>query len=568
MGGDFGPKMKFAGYDALVITGKAPGPKYLYVSQDDVLIMDAEHLWGLTTVNTQDVLVRKHGQEVSVACIGPAGEHLVRWATIESKTENSFGQGGFGAVMGDKKLKAIVIQPGSWKVPIADPGALIHEITKVNREISPLGVLSGQTELEHGRYVMRRVSPAWSSCTAGRLNDSQGPTCPAAYYSKVPRSYTGEGSFSGHVHCIGGAGGRLCNDQSNFELAVELNKLTCHLGLNQWEAFGSLCFFMKTAYNEGKLSKVLGEKIDKSLMRPETAVRFLRSVARRHEDGDIWAEGVSRAADIMGLSDIAGRIQKHGYGSHWDGRHQQPIHYPVWVVSALSWALAGKDPFNQAHGHVCYYASFVTEWAPSGFGPGKEGCRARNGQPTLPYQRFLEPGARLYGATYPNHGWIDHELGYVDKEYVTLWHENRGIIKSSVPVCDFSFPLIYNVDRPGLVGYIEAEVKLFNAVVGTDWTLEQMHVAADRVQNVLRALLVRQGRTRSDDESVIPYFEQPAAWPAEPASIDTLRFTDLLGRYYALRGWDKETGWPKRQTLERLGLKDIADQLESIGRLP
>lgn len=111
-------------------------------------------------------------------------------------------------------------------------------------------------------------------------------------------------------------------------------------------------------------------------------------------------------------------------------------------------------------------------------------------------------------------------------------------------------------------------MRLFNAVVGTDWSLDDMNKAAERVFNVMRALHVRQGRNRKHDESAIPYFEQPANWPDEPGpqTIDVNKFLDLLDRFYKLRGWDKDTGCPTRAKLEALGLKDIADGLANKKR--
>jgi aldehyde:ferredoxin oxidoreductase len=226
------------------------------------------------------------------------------------------------------------------------------------------------------------------------------------------------------------------------------------------------------------------------------------------------------------------------------------------VYSALSWAVQGRDPFNQEHGYVERYPSFVSEWSE----------KTLWDTATIPYREMREAGAKLYGARHANSGWDDPENGYIDKEYPVVWHNHRAIIKSSLPVCDRQFPLLYDATAPDKLGDTDAELRLFNAVVGTDWSPDEMNKAAERVFNVMRALHVRQGRKRKDDESVIRYFEQPAFWPDEPGpqTIDTDQFLDLIDRYYLLRGWEKSSGRPTRAKLEELGLKEIADGLDHL----
>lgn len=98
---------------------------------------------------------------------------------------------------------------------------------------------------------------------------------------------------------------------------------------------------------------------------------------------------------------------------------------------------------------------------------------------------------------------------------------------------------------------------------------DDLYTAAARCFNILRALHVKQGRTRQDDESVIPYFvNQPSYHPSEIQTLDVTKFRALLDNYYTRRGWDKATGYPTRATLEGLGLKDVADELNSLGKLP
>lgn len=579
-GGDFGPKLKWAGYDAVVITGKAAKPKYLYVDEKDVQILDGEFLWGTTSYTAQDALARKHGDEVAVVCIGPAGENKVRWATIQSRSENAAGQGGFGAVMGDKNLKAIVVKPGTVKVKVAHPETLLAEAIKIQKEICPGGQHERPVSEDTDRYGVRHQSCAYSGCTAGAQPAYDLPR----YYSKVPRKYTGDGTVSGVAYCVGTVSAWLLdNDFGKVERMVEFNKLCDELGVNVWEMFAGMAWFWQNCQQAGKLDKILGEKVelnrngpavypktDRSAgAPPEFAVKFIRAVAYREGEGDIWAEGTSRAADKLGLSDYAWKTHKHGYAPHWDGRYLQHVKSPVWIVSALGWATQGRDPYNQQHGYVERYTSHITEWAPFGEGTGKKDFPTWFMDKTISYREACEAGAKIYGARNANEGWDKPELGYVDKEYVATWHEKRAIMKCSIPVCDRQFPLLYDSTQPDNIGDIDAEVRLFNAVVGTNWTLDDMHKACERTFNVMRALHVRQGRTRAHDESIIPYFQQPANWPDEPApqELDARKFKELLEKYYKLHGWDTATGYPTRAKLEEMGLRDVARELARLGKL-
>ncbi len=123
-GGHLAPELKFAGYDGVVVEGKSERPVYLWIDNDHASLRDASHLWGKLTHDTEDALRGELGDsDIRVACIGPAGEKLVRFACIQADYHREFGRGGAGAVMGAKNLKAIVIR-GTGQVDVADPPAL------------------------------------------------------------------------------------------------------------------------------------------------------------------------------------------------------------------------------------------------------------------------------------------------------------------------------------------------------------------------------------------------------------------------------------------------------------
>jgi aldehyde:ferredoxin oxidoreductase len=476
--------------------------------------------------------------------------------------------------MGDKKLKAVVVQPGTQKIPIANPDDLIMASKMAADSVTPGGKYEQQLLFDHDNFQSRQLSCAWGSCQASIASCPLSGGNGVGYYNKVPTKYTGGGTTSYLCFCASGGVTRWM--EADRGVRVEMGAWTADLGLNHWELFTpGISAFMWNCYNAGKLTKIMGDRVEfpsdgpavfpktKSTVNfpPELVTKWFNNITYRNGEGDIWAEGIPRAADALGLEDQVWKTHKHGYGPHWDGRYLQFIHSPVWIVSAMFWAMACRDP-NVDHAYAARYQSCVKEWYPDG--------NSSWGTPPIPYADWVNAGSIIYGAPNANAGWDNPSLLYEDKEYTTIWHENERMVKNSGPYCDKFYPCIYDALAPPYVGYINAEPDLYNAVVGTEWTHSDLFNAAERAFNVKRAIWVRQGRSRVHDESVIPYFEQPDNYPDElpPQTVEANKFLDLMDRYYELRGWDKANGWPTRTRLESLGLKDIADELESLGKLP
>ena len=133
-GGVFGPELKYAGYDNIVFTGHADKPFYLWIHNDEVEIRDASHLWGRDTYKTQEIIRSEIDSDVKVACIGPAGENLVHFATVQSALGHSAGRTGTGGVMGSKNLKAIVVR-GTKGINLADPEKYLSIVEELQQEL-------------------------------------------------------------------------------------------------------------------------------------------------------------------------------------------------------------------------------------------------------------------------------------------------------------------------------------------------------------------------------------------------------------------------------------------------
>jgi aldehyde:ferredoxin oxidoreductase len=560
LGGHWGPALKYAGWDGIVITGRAERPAYLWIEDDRVELRDAGELWGSGTYATQQRLAAEHGRGISCLAIGQAGEHLSRLAIINSETESAAGQGGFGAVMGAKGLKAIAVR-GTGGVRIARPDEFLRVCQAIAQELhAPCGVPQpgGLDPEQVARYGAR-----CDACTQGcavRCVYSH-------YYRKVPsRLHPGE-MLAGQMHCVSnlfpGMDDALYDWKIGFEAGFELSKLANDYGINHWDLLIGVVPWLRTCQAAGLVADLDGLPLD--FDSPAFWAELLRRIAYREgEMGDALSQGGRRAPALLGFGQeiMDAFYTGWGFSAHWGGHtnHANSIFFPYWLVSALQWAMDTRDPMGGAHG----YAQNIMMWSPSVAGDAG-----------LSWEELTRVAARVYGTEQAAHPLS----GYDAKAIPAVWHGHRGVIKDSAPVDDQMFPRIYSkrtADHFARSGDMEGpafEAHMLAAATGVDWDADSLDHAAERVFNLERALQVRNyGRTRAMDESVIPFFERPEymvnPFIGHRMSLDRTEFLRLMDEYYALRDWDPETGRPTRAKLEMLGLRDVADDLERRGLLP
>jgi aldehyde:ferredoxin oxidoreductase len=188
----------------------------------------------------------------------------------------------------------------------------------------------------------------------------------------------------------------------------------------------------------------------------------------------------------------------------------------------------------------------------------------------LSWDTIKSVGQHLYGTDKP----VDPTSDYEDKEIAAVWHGHRSVLKDSVTVDDNMFPMILSFNYPDgraraldMEG-VDFEYHLFTSATGVDIGLEEMDRACERIFNLERAIQIRNyNRQRSDDETVIPYFEQKEWWEnpyrGKKMELDREKFLPLLEKYYRLRGWDVVNGRPMANKLRQLGLGDVAQDLIS-----
>lgn len=560
IGARWGGRLKRAGYDGLVVTGASERPVYILIQDDEVSILPAEELWGLDTLETQQAVQDAHGKTVRTLTIGPAGERLSGIATVQTATSSVAGQGGFGALMGSKKLKAISVLC-SGRVAVADPEKLKWLYRAVGDEVRtqrgrPRDWAAVNKRLKQEGGGRARLHSCTESCPApcGRI------------YSDVPGCHF-DRKWSGAMACVSGIfrGGRgsVYDWDLGFRGGLELNLYANGLGLNHWDILVGMIPWLRWCNRQGLLHEVNGEAFD--LNSNEFWVHLLHDIAYRRGTGDALAGGGWRAALLLGLGvEIMRRYYTGwGYAGHWDGHAAfcNRIVYPFWLVGALHWAMDTRDPASSTHGYV----QGVMHWGPFGEARARSGV---DGQAPITWDHMRGIGQRVYGRADA----LDPLSGYEGKALPAAYHGLRSVMKDCLPTDDQVFPLMYSYNtedrfcRIGDIDGSDVDAAILRAGTGLDWDTAEFERAAERVLNLERAIVIRHfGRTRAMDERVLASFEYDENWINQELGhrkrLKRAKFTPVMDEYYRLRGWDIETGWPTRERLETLDLDNVYEEM-------
>jgi len=527
MGGKFPSELNYAGYDGIVILGRADKPVYLSIRDEDVEIRDAGHLWGLDTFETQQTLREDHPQ-ASVLTMGPAGENLSRIAIILNETANAAGQGGYGAVMGSKKLKAIVLK-GSGTLKMADPSGFMGLLDSRKAR----GELAAGPNQEWGRYPLagEAIRREMVGKHLKRFSGCHGCTYQCNGFYSIPGV---------------GRGGQMCVEAwyagfsgTSSEGMWEGNILSQRLGINNYDLLGLMDFIVRGVYGRVFTKEDIAvpsiPAIDSGWKGDfggkEKHHQFLTALMNGIADGTSpFHQGVARAAEHLGqrAKDLYGTLYPaHGMRTHWI----------TGIGAALHWATDTRDPFDSCHDYpLCF-----------GSNPGVA-------------QHFGVPG----GYQLP---WRRRNV-YKGSEKEAWWVQSHQSLKNSLPICEYaSIPSLFF--HPPKMDIRIFESRILAAVTGLDLTPDELWKAGERIWTLRRSVMVkRENRTREGDALSHIWFERLADGGQELASpIDRTKWEALKDRYYGLLGWDNASGRPTRARLTELGMKSVADALQSVGKL-
>jgi len=572
-GGKWSSKLKYAGYDGLVVEGKAESPSILCIDDDKIEIKGGRKYWGLDTIETQKILQSEFGRDAGLIVIGPAGERLVRIATINSGANNVAGQGGFGAVMGAKNLKAIVIR-GSGGIKIADLERLLDLRNECVRLLAAdpakppqVDVVTTYTTLEWptseltDKGELEKVTMGCAPCTGCPLFCRAGGVATQRFFKKVP-GVIHPGRVNGAAKCaeLGVMGwgsvtdlererliqktGRDYRFNPGFRAGFETMNLADRYGINVWE-FQSIQVWLTECKMAGiDLSAVLDMPFDENgLFFWQT---LLRMITYGEGIGAVFSEGIARASDRLG-EDMRCHSPHAAYGfaHHGLGTYNWAFFpFPYWIPVVLMWSSDTRDPMSDTGHKYCMDLAL-----------NPEEDQAEN----VAAKFYDSPNTLAPRPSQIPEGDIPEDLlnlAYFDKEKVTVRHQNRSAVNGSLVLCDSAFPLVLSPITPDRFGDTGMEAKLLEAVTGLEMDEAALDGLGEAIFNLERAISIREGRTTKDDLSVTSSLLNAGDWTRN-IKLDDQRYRGLLKAYYLERGWDPETGAPTNKKLQELGLSDV-----------
>lgn len=501
VGGSFGPELKYAGYDAIIVEGVSEKPVYLYVSDGAVEVRDASHLWGMKVREAMGELRKEHGSNVKTMVIGPAGERLSLISSVHVDEYFVAARGGIGAVFGSKKLKGVVVKAEERKLELPNPGRFRETITRLMKESvltetnlwaktdgTPIIVdLSNNVgalphlNFREGYYeyakfintdVVKQKLHARFACHS----------CPLACKRKIN---TRRGVIKApEYETIGMMGSNLAlKDMDELAYAAEVAD---NLGLDTI-SLGNLLAFVLELKERGIISKEeIGFDVDWG--DAEGIVKLVEAIGYRQGFGDVIADGVARAAERIGRGSEKYAMQIKG--------SEIPAYDPrgSWGM-ALAYATSDRG------------ACHLRAW-------------------TIASEAF---------GNIPPHT-------YEGKAKLTKDLQDLNSVKWSLIICDF-----------WVLGFQEI-ADLLSAAMDRDFTVANVQEIGERIWNLARMFNLREGFTRKDDYPPSRFFDEPhTKGPTAGIRLDREGYERALDEYYDLRGWDRE-GRPSKETLERLGL--------------
>lgn len=536
-GGSFGPKLRFAGYDFLVVEGVSEKPVYIYVRDEVVEIRDASHLWGRTVHEATDILLEEAGdRDSSVACIGPGGERLVRFANIMVDYDRAAGRCGGGAVMGSKKLKAIVVN-GSGGISAARPEefyeAAVEAIEAVKKiggdSLGRLGTVGGLSSLNasgalptknfqtcyfenaekvSGEELARKYLLKRRACFGCPIGCGRYVWVPAGLYITPPH----EGAEYETVDMIA-----VQSLMGDLEALLKASYLCNNYGIDTIST-GNVIAFAIEAFERGLISRKDTGGLKLGWGDPEVVLALIEKIVDRVDIGDLLAEGVRRAAEKIGGG--AEEFACHGKGL------EAPAHDTRGTSKSFAIQYAVGNPRGACHIEPVWPALWD-------FSELTLGLR-EFGLPWPPPSRFKETGVKR-GTAY---------------RILILFGELAGVLG----IC--RFPLQAAEDRNLNPRRLSA---LVSALTGWSLKPENLFEVSERAYTLKRCFNVREGVSRKDDRLPKRLMEPLKTGPTKGVRVENLE--GMLDEFYEAMGWDLKTGIPSKAKLEELGLADIAEAL-------
>jgi aldehyde:ferredoxin oxidoreductase len=508
--GFFAPQLKHSGYDVLIIEGRSSKPVYLRIMDDDVSLEGAEDLWGRDCWETEGILRKDEGsKDCGVLTVGPAGENMVRYACITSDFHRQAGRTGLGAVMGSKRLKAIIAK-GSKEVEVAKPVGLEDFVKEWTQKVLKSPKMKGLRAYGTPSLVVLEnelgVMPTrnWRESLFEHAEEISGESLRKLYVTRsvgcldmcpvACGKYTlvREGPYKG-AEIVGPenqtiyALGHNCGI-GDLGVIIKANELCDRFGLDTMSTGCTLAFAME-CYERGKLTKADLDGVDLRFGNEEALIEMIRKIAYREGFGNLLAEGVRILATKLDAEDYAIQIK---------GLEPSGFDLRGLKGAALAYAVSNRG-----------------------------GCHLRG---RVEFMELL--------------GLVDR-LKTEGKAGLVKEREDLFTLLDSLIVCKFAEP-VFDLSHAA---------NAYSLVTGEDLTEKELLRAGERTVNLERLFISREGLSRKDDTLPKRIISEPITQgPSGGQKITSKELKRMLDQYYMIRGWDKCTGKPTEKRLVKLNL--------------
>lgn len=527
-GGTFGPAMKYSGYDGVIFEGISEQPVYLWLENGRAELRDASHLWGKTVPETDDLLQAEAKQTVKAACIGPAGENLVRYAAIMNDKHRAAGRCGMGAVMGAKRVKAIACS-GNETIELAEPERF-KQVTRQQREymdesLIKVGFEAFGTNMVADMVNVRGGYPNrnWQQGEYEQLDEInaqaitdkiliEGVRCFACPVACGRSTEIREGKWQGHrgegpeYETTNMLGAQCGVDDLN---AITMANYRCNeYGLDTISTGSTIAFAME-CYERGILNEEQTGGKALTFGDADLIVDLVEMIAYREGIGDLLAEGTRLMAERLGK------------GAEHFAMHVKGLELPAYDPRAAKITGLGYVTASRGGDHMTGYIQLPTFF-------------------DMPFLIVEDSSIR------------DPFEANPEEVQVLVDLENALTVLDAVGGCKFMGILLTAEDLTGLIA----------SATGWDFDVEEFRKSGERIFNLTRVCSVREGLGREQDVLPGRLMADPLpSGPAEGMVIDIETMEEMKEAYYQARGWDIASGIPSQKKLLELGLEQAAQDL-------
>jgi len=529
VGGYWGAELKRAGFDAIIIEGKAARPAYLWLHDGEAEIKDASHLWGKKTKDCQETIRTELGDSlIRVALIGPAGEKLVSFACVVNDLHDAAARTGMGAVMGSKNLKAIAVR-GRKSVPIADPDALkvvakwlASSYKQESRMFTEYGTGADMARgVETGNLPIRnfrdgdfedikKISAETLKERGLRISMESCWACPIACKKvvEIKEPYKVDPAYGGPEYETLGSLGSTCG-VSDLEAVCKANEL-CNAYSMDTISTGVTNAFAMECFENGLLTVEDTGGIELTFGNAEAMVKLTEMIGERQGIGNLLAEGSAKAAQKIGRGAEAFAMNVKGV--------EVPMHEPRY--QRAMGVLYAVNAYGADHTVGIYEMRDQDEGRYRVFGVLKTPPR--------------------------------EDIGPVKVFVAKTMHEWR-YFTDSLLLCSFT-PYSY-----------QQIVEMTAAVTGWKTSIMELLRIGERAVTMARVFNLREGFTSADDTLPKRYFQPRTSGALSKTALDAKKFDEARKYFYQLMGWDSTTGVPAKEKLEELEVGWLAEELVKSG---